>query len=287
MASLRLIALTIRVTLCSITLLALAQELPAQERVVPQSRHAWGAFLPGSWKLVRVTSEQIDAAGKVTTSSTTETKSLLVAADATGYELQVDVQTAVSGKRFNSESRYTRQGYHGEKPGERMMVKPLADESLPLGGKNYRVHTAELEIGDQENRRTTVLRYADSTAPFVLSRRTVAYDRTKQKISDTSTRVVAIDVPDEVLGRRRLTWKTHTVHDYHSGRAVTDEVHSQEVPGGVVSHVSEEFDATGKLVRRSRLELLNYGVATKLTPPPPRRVPRRVRREERRAEERK
>ena len=33
---------------------------------------------------------------------------------------------------------------------------------------------------------------------------------------------------------------------------------SLEVPGGVVAHESEEFDAQGRLARRSKLELVGY-----------------------------
>ena len=50
------------------------------------------------------------------------------------------------------------------------------------------------------------------------------------------------------------------VQRHAKGTVVTLAMTSSEVPGGVVSHLSKETDTSGRLVCRSNLELVSYGL---------------------------
>ena len=76
--------------------------------------HPWGCCQPGTWKLVRVVTETLDEGGRVIGSSTTETKTTLVAADRDGITLEIQASMEVAGKRFQAEPQTVKQGFHGE-----------------------------------------------------------------------------------------------------------------------------------------------------------------------------
>src|SRR4051812_30111574 len=103
----------IAVTLSTLALawFALLNGSSRSEELVPAERHPWGRFKTGSWKNVRVSSETLDAQGKVTGVSKTQTKSTLVELDASGYTLEIEVNVEVSGKKFAAQPQYVRQGF--------------------------------------------------------------------------------------------------------------------------------------------------------------------------------
>ena len=50
-----------------------------------------------------------------------------------------------------------------------------------------------------------------------------------------------------------------TVHKNNKGTVITLAAVLPDVPGGIVRHSSKELDKTGRVVRRSTLELVDYG----------------------------
>ena len=73
--------------------------------------------------------------------------------------------------------------------------------------------------------------------------------------------VLALSMPYKVLSENKTTSLIKTVHNRSDGMTVTVEVHTPEVPGGVVAHTSKQLDLDGNLIRRSTLELVDYSVA--------------------------
>ena len=72
--------------------------------------------------------------------------------------------------------------------------------------------------------------------------------------------VVAVDMPSKVLSDIHSTWQVKSVRTHPKGKSITLLVYADQVPGGVVSHSSKELDASGQVVRRSTLEVVDYGV---------------------------
>ena len=72
--------------------------------------------------------------------------------------------------------------------------------------------------------------------------------------------MVAIDLPWEILGEIKNVACVKTVQKHAKGTVTTLAMTSAEVPGGVVYHTSSETDASGRLTRRSVLQLVCYGL---------------------------
>jgi hypothetical protein len=236
------------------------------DSIIPRECHPWAAFGAGSWKLVKVTTETFDKDGKSIGSSVTETRTMLLSVNATSYELQIDVTADVAGKRFASEPRLTRQGFQGEAEGQQAIIHRLEPAKLQIAGRTIEAQSAEIEIAEKDSRRLTRLTYAAGMRPYVLGRHAVVYDATGKVQQETDVQTMKLQVPRTLLGVRRSTWETRTEQKHPAGTIVTNEVHCSDIPGGVVQHTSEEFDEAGKLIRRSKLELVNFGIATPRTP---------------------
>jgi hypothetical protein len=81
--------------------------------------------------------------------------------------------------------------------------------------------------------------------------------------------VVALDLPQRVRGELKQASYIKTTHKLPQSLRVTLEVHCDDVPGGVAAHWSSETDAAGRVLRRSTLELIDYGVAAPPGQAPP------------------
>jgi hypothetical protein len=95
--------------------------------------------------------------------------------------------------------------------------------------------------------------------PYVLRRKSVTADpEGKSVVSETDVDVTAFNVPLTVRGRTWNGMYVKTIHKSGKGVVTTLAEVAPEVPGGMVSNHSEEVDKGGRLVRRSRLELVDY-----------------------------
>ena len=72
--------------------------------------------------------------------------------------------------------------------------------------------------------------------------------------------VVALDLPQRVRGELKSASYIKTTQTLPQSSKVTLEVHCDEVPGGVVAHWASETDASGRVLRRSTLELVEYHI---------------------------
>ena len=78
---------------------------------------------------------------------------------------------------------------------------------------------------------------------------------------ETVVEVLAVDMPYRVLTQVKPAAFVRTVQTQRGAVLVsTIEIHCVDVPGAVVAHSSHEFDANGRIIRRSVLELVDYEV---------------------------
>ena len=102
--------------------------------------------------------------------------------------------------------------------------------------------------------------FSDTLSPYILRRQSKTTDAGGTNVlSETLSEVVALDMPQRVLADIKNVACIKTVQKTPKGSVTTLAMSSPEVPGGVVSQTTKETDSTGRLVRRSTLELLNYG----------------------------
>lgn len=216
----------------------------------------------GSWKQVRVLTENLDDQGNVISTTTTDTTTTLLAVDKRSYTLRVQVTVEVAGKRFVAQPKTVKKGFDGEEDGQQVTLKKIGSGHVVVGGETIPSEVKQITVNGGGTKRVTTVYYSDRVAPYVLKRHTTATD-----LRSNSTRywsrvdVLALAMPYKVLSQVKSVSFVRTVHQRPKGKTITLEVYSPDVPGGVVAHTSKETDETGRVIRRSTLELVDYGIA--------------------------
>jgi hypothetical protein len=246
--------------------------------------HPWGCFNEGSWAKVRVTTETFDEAGKVTNTSGMETKTTLSRLEVDGVALLVENVIDVAGKRLASQQQTVKLGFAGEQIGQNVAVKNLGVAKLQIAGRQIPCKMQELEVVADGRKRVTVVHYSDELIPHILRRRSVLSDLNAQEspTQETTVELVALDTPINVLGENRVGSKFKIVQKSDRGSTITESTNAAGIPGELVSHTSTSLDAEGRLLRRSRLQLVEFHVAPDDTAGFPDGVRMRHRRRDRR-----
>ena len=229
----------------------------AQEGGVSAKLHPWGLFDPGAWKTVRVITETLNEQGQVVGTSTTYSKTTLVDLDNEGVTLEIQSCMEVAGKRFDAETQTVKQGFQGELVGPNLKLKEPTDGEVVIEGRRIPCKVQRLESLAPNAKTVTTLYYSTTLAPYILRRESVTGDAEGKK---TSVKVIAIDMPVKVQGETKNGAYVKTVHENANGVVTTLAEVVPEVPGGVVGSSSKEVDKTGRVVRRSTLELIDYNV---------------------------
>jgi hypothetical protein len=247
----------------ALSLLVLASSsLFAQRTWIPREHHAWGRFNEGSWIQVRKITEEFDERGNVKGVSTTETKTTLTRATNTGCTLRLEVTVEVAGKRIAAQPRDVSVGYLGQANGETAVIKLVRTEDLDVGGKSVSCDVFEVTINGADENTVSTIYHSDSLPPFVLKRVTTSTAADgKNPRHQTLVDAVGVEMPYRVLAEIKTAAYIRTVKKHANGSTFTLEVFCADVPGGVVAHTSKDLDEAGRLIRRSTLELLDYGVA--------------------------
>jgi hypothetical protein len=233
------------------------------EAGVPRQQHPWGQFKIGSWKRVRTVTETLDPTGKVANASVTETTTKLIDVDESGYTLRIDVSVEVAGKRFPAAPQVIRRSFTGESEGKEISVKRVGDDRLTINGRKIPCEVRQVTVNAETGKRITTVHYTEEIAPYVLKRETTSLDlEGKPTEVQSQVDVVAVDMPHQVLDESRPTSHVRIMHQQGKASTLTLEVHCAEVPGGVVAHTSKETDDTGRVIRRSTLELVAFGIGT-------------------------
>ena len=121
----------------------------------------------------------------------------------------------------------------------------------------------QLELTDPgKTRSRTVEVYSNNdVAPYVLRRESTAKDSGKPSTFSRTTMVVdALKMPCEVQDRIKSAAHVRTIVQRARGTTTILAYTSTEVPGGIICQRSKEQDAEGRLVRRSVLELTDFGL---------------------------
>jgi hypothetical protein len=236
---------------------------PRGEPSLPPEAHPWGRFPIGSWKLVRVTNQLMDAEGKPLNTSVTETKTTLIEANDFEYTLQVEVTIQIEGKQFSRPPQLAKLSYWGDLADAPAGVRKVGTSEIDVNGKRVACEIRQVVTNQEGQRKQSVIHYCDTTFPFVLKRETsLSTIPNDPKPQTTSVEVVASNLPQMVLGVMRSVAYVKTTRNMPTGDSLTIEVQSPEVPGGVVSHAAHELDENRVLQRRSTLELIDYGVGS-------------------------
>lgn len=234
----------------------------AEEEGVTKDLHPWGRFYNhrGAWKRYRVVTETLDAAGQVVSTSITETKTILEDADDEGVTLRVESVVEIAGKRLSAEPKRVRQGLRGDWAVGKAVVRNAGTSHVSIEGQNIPCRVEEAEIDGPNGKTITRTYYSRFLPPYVLQRESKTTGPDGKVIEEHSFRVLSLDRPCAIVPQiRRAAW-VEAVSTTPNGSTVTRAYTSMRVPGGVICHDADERDAEGRLVRHSRLVLLDFGL---------------------------
>ena len=234
----------------------------SEEARLPRNHHRWARFRPGAWSRVRVVTKTFDEKGKVTTTSTTNTTHGLMKVERGGCTLKISRTMEVAGKVLDAKPQEVWRGFNDEKEGETSTWHKSGPGAVVIDGESVPCDVYEVETVTENQRRTTKVYYSAHRAPFVLKREIISTDGTDNPpLVQTVEEVVATDLPFETRSGVLLTSVIKTVRRHVQGTTITTALHCDQVPGGVVSYTSKELDASGRVIRRSTLELIDYGLS--------------------------
>jgi hypothetical protein len=150
-------------------------------------------------------------------------------------------------------------GFYGESPEQPVAVTSLGAEDLTIASKSYPCRVEQVETTSATSKTVTKLWRTDEVAPFVLKRETVTTMlETGAKSDESSMEVVSLGRRRTIRERLRAAVELRLVHRHARGKTVTLAWECDDVPGGIVEQNAEEFDGNDRLVRRTKLELVDY-----------------------------
>src|SRR5262249_48161209 len=129
-------------------------------------------FDQGTWKRVRIVTETLNDRGNVVDTTTTETKTTLVRADARRLTLRIEATIEVAGKRFESPPQVVEYGYYGESPNDKAETKSLGSEQLTVDGRQVPCQIRQVVASSGQQQLVTKMYLSNDVEPFVLKRET-------------------------------------------------------------------------------------------------------------------
>jgi hypothetical protein len=211
---------------------------------------------------VRIVTDTLNDRGGVADTTTTDTKTTLLRADAKRLTLRIDATVNVAGKRFDCQPQVVEYGYYGESANETTETKAMGSEPLTIDGRQVPCRIEQVVASTGQQRQVTQMFLSDAQEPFVLKRVTAVFKKDNETLEDpqTTAEVIALDMPYNVLHEVKSTAFERTIQKSARGTNVTLDVTCVDVPGGIVARTSKELDSHGRLLRRSSLELVDYQI---------------------------
>jgi hypothetical protein len=261
-----LAGLSVAVCFCLAVTVRAETATPIEAELSPRDLHVWGRFDPGTWKRVRIVTDNLSDRGDVADTTTTDTKTTLMRADAKRIALRIEATVDVAGKHFECPPQTVEYGYYGESPDEHAELKMLGSEPLTVDGRQVFCRIQQVVASIGREKQITQMFLSDAVEPYVLKRQTafLRRDADGEPAADepqTTTEVIALDVPYRVLHDVKSTAYERTIQRSPRGTNVTLDVTSVDVPGGIVARTSKELDLQGRTLRRSSMELVDYQIA--------------------------
>jgi hypothetical protein len=254
-----------------------ARASDAEQVKMLQQAHAWGRFAKGSWRQVQIVTETFDEEGRLTNSSTTDNKTTIDEVTPDRVTLKIEVTVEVAGQRIASQPQIVKQGYAGDNVGQTVSFKPLSPETLVIDGREMRCETEQIEIIGGVSKETSLISFAPRSIPKILRRKSTIMDpATAKTTQETVGEVYSLGRYFRVLDEIKPGYSARVVQKNDHGTMTTWSDHVPDIPGEVIVECSKKLDNEGRLVRRSTLELVAYGVDGEEAHRDP--TPRRVRR---------
>jgi hypothetical protein len=213
---------------------------------------------------MRITTETFDATGKsLGVSITTETETLGEVNDG-HYALESQSEVEVGGSKLRGPTRQHVLQMITNSADERTEAVEQPAEQINLDGRAIPCSVWRVKVARSDRQLVYDVYYNESVWPFVLRRDVVEKaSNDAEPLSTTRESVVRSQVPvvldDRIVTGAHILSTTETP----AGRTERFEIHSRDVPGGLVSKATTEWDAEGHRIRWSTTELFDYGTETR------------------------
>jgi hypothetical protein len=220
----------------------------------------WGKFEVGAWKRIRVTAESFNEQGTLASTNTCDSKITLYDVGDDSLTLEIQACDEIAGKRVERGPKMDKQGFHGEILSPNLKIQESTAGQVEIDDRKIPCQVLKLVSSDASSQTATSIYFSTKLDPHILKRESKTTDlEGKNVLSETTATLLSLDMPhlldDEIHSAAYLK----TVQKTQKGTVVTMAILCPDVPGGIVSHSSKELDTNGRLVRRSTLELLDYG----------------------------
>lgn len=237
----------------------------------------WRGFAAGSWVALRTTSETLDEQGQVVSQSTSTIEYRVERASAD--EIVLDVAEGVveyGGKQFPTPAAKLVLRPFGQADDEKVTevddpddevadtTKPAAESKPAAEAKPPRRRTVKAILASDTGKREVTAEFRGASADSPVRRVVKTFDAAGEPIATSTTDVWVENVRFPLRGRRSVTYyRTHYRNHKLSSTSVVAK--SNDVPGQLVSAITVERDASGRVVRRNEQVVVAYEVAKEST----------------------
>lgn len=218
--------------------------------------HAWSRFGTRAWKEVRVRTFMFGPNGDVQRTGTTVARTRVTNVGSSSFSLCVSLADEAAGSDAPSEPRTLT--HDVAPPVESSEV--VGEEQVTIEGRQYPTQVIRFVTSTAAQQETNTVFFCAHSTPRLLKRVTTSVSTANPESStETTVAVTEMNKMADILGELKCTWSARTVIKMRDKTITIREVNCAEVPGELVSQVTEEHDANGVLVSRKELELVGYG----------------------------
>lgn len=238
----------------------------ADDPLIPQRCHVWGGFEPGAWTRMTISVENYADDVRTVVLQRKETR-ILRSKSAQGYTLEIamDVAQPAAGQQAAQPAESVTREFPWFVSAEALIA---ADEikqgDLEIAGRKWRCRLFEYRTEVDGRVRTHQDHFHAEHFPFFL-RRVVAEpsDREDRPFNyQATTEIVQEHVAVELGSRLVDGVETRTTVLQGDRRIQVLEILAPEVPGGLVSKRTTEWDENGQIIRREVAELEDYSLSS-------------------------
>jgi hypothetical protein len=218
--------------------------------------HAWSRFGANAWKDVRVRTYSIGENGAVQRSSTTIARTRVTKVERHTFSLCVSSTVDMEGREFPSEPKTVTR----EVAPQVESAEAVGDQKVTIDGREFGAQVIRFVTTSGTQKETNLIFFCKEATPRLLKRVTTAVDSAHpDQASETTVTVTELNKMADILGEQKCTWAATTVIAMRDKVVTIREVNCAEVPGELVSQITEERDANGVVFARKELELIGYG----------------------------
>jgi len=225
---------------------------------------AWGNFAPGSGAYRRTVTRTYEQNSTLT--NVTDTKYTLESVEDNRFALRLENAVNIGGQNFTPDPQLIYYDFYQQRLGDAFTVTVLKPEVLSIQRKQVTCQVCKYTQKTEDWVQETTLWYSSLVMPYILKKELVRKSVADGTILSRSTTTVTETSALRVFGRLLANYQILNIKISGTNRIETKGNYSDNVPGGLLSEVSVETNASNRVVSRTETTLLNYCIFTRDAP---------------------